>query len=163
MRNSEVGEGGVPIITLQVEDPALADVRELIGQLDAYQASLYPMESNHLLPVEALRHPDVTFLTVRVDGRIAGCGAFVNRNGEYAEIKRMFVAPAYRGWRIGRRLLEELESRIRAAGLVLARLETGVAQPEALRLYEKAGYRRRGPFGEYPDDPLCIFMEKELR
>jgi putative acetyltransferase len=74
----------------------------------------------------------------------------------------MFVLPAFRGLKLGRRILEELESRIRATGVKMARLETGVAQPEALGLYEKAGYRRCGPFGEYPEDPLCVFMEKEL-
>ena len=42
------------------------------------------------------------------------------------------------------------------------RLETGVRQPEALGLYETAGYQRRGPFGAYAEDPLCVFMEKRL-
>ena len=47
-------------------------------------------------------------------------------------------------------------------GLPALRLETGVRQPAALRLYERAGYARRGPFGGYPDDPLSVFMEKLL-
>jgi putative acetyltransferase len=149
-------------ITVCVDDPVSADARGLIAQLDDYQASLYPSESNHLLPVEALRQPNVTFLLARVDGRAAGCGAFVNQGGAYGEVKRMFVAPEFRGLGLGRRILEELESRMRAAGLPLARLETGVWQPEALHLYEKSGYRRRGPFGGYPEDPLCVFMEKTL-
>jgi len=38
-----------------------------------------------------------------------------------------------------------------------------VAQPAAIRLFEQAGYRRCGPFGDYPtDDPLSVFMEKRL-
>ena len=41
-------------------------------------------------------------------------------------------------------------------------LETGVAQPEALALYKRAGFQRRGPYGGYPDDALTVFMEKEL-
>jgi putative acetyltransferase len=149
-------------ITVQPDDPASPEARTLIEQLDEYQRDLYPLASNHLLPVEALRRPGVTFLTVRVDGRVAGCGTFVNQGGEYAEIKRMFVVPEFRGLQLGRRLLEELEARMRASGLTLARLETGIHQPEALRLYEKAGYRRRGPFGDYAENPLSVFMEKEL-
>ena len=43
-----------------------------------------------------------------------------------------------------------------------ASLETGVRQPEALGLYSRAGYVRRGPCGSYPDDPLSVFMEKQL-
>jgi putative acetyltransferase len=149
-------------VVIRVDDPASSTARDLIDQLDRLMASLYPAESNHLLPVEALRQSDVTFLTASVDGEVAGCGAFVNQGGEYAEIKRMFVLPEFRGLKLGRRILEELENLARASGLELARLETGIHQSEALLLYENAGYRRRGPFGDYSEDPLSIFMEKKL-
>jgi putative acetyltransferase len=149
-------------LSLQAEDPAVPEVAALLAQLDQYLTGLYPPASNHLLPIASLRQPHVTFLTARAGGRVAGCGAFVNHGGEYAEIKRMFVLPEFRGLRVGRRILDELERRARAAGLPLARLETGVRQPEALGLYETAGYQRRGPFGAYAEDPLCVFMEKRL-
>jgi putative acetyltransferase len=149
-------------LSFNVEDPAAPEVHDLIAQLDRYQTDLYPPESNHLLPLEGLRQPNVVFLAARLDGKVVGCGAFVNHRGEYAELKRMYVLPEARGLKIGRRLLEELERRAQAAGLPLARLETGVRQPEALGLYEKAGYRRTGPFGEYDEHPLCVFMEKRL-
>src|SRR2546428_2944063 len=149
-------------IVIQVDDPASPAARALIKQLDELLTSLYPAESNHLLPVEALRQPKVTFLTASVDGEVAGCGAFVNQGGEYAEIKRMFVSPESRGLKLGRRILEELENHARASGLALARLETGIHQSEALLLYERAGHQRRGPFGDYSEDPLSIFMEKKL-
>jgi len=149
-------------VLIQIDDPASPAARELIERLDKLMTSLYPADSNHLLPVEALRQPGVTFLTASVDDEVAGCGAFVNQGGEYAEIKRMFVLPEFRGLKLGRRILEELESRARAVGLALARLEMGIHQPEALLLYERAGYQRRGPFGDYSEDPLSIFMEKKL-
>jgi len=149
-------------VLIQLDDPASPAARELVERLDKLMTGLYPAESNHLLPVEALRQPDVTFLTASLDGEVAGCGAFVNQGGEYAEIKRMFVLPEFRGLKLGRRILEELENRARAAGLALARLEMGIHQPEALLLYERAGYQHRGPFGDYSEDPLSIFMEKKL-
>lgn len=152
----------MPAIVVQRADPTSADARLLIEQLDQYQTSLYPADSNHLLPVESLQQSNVTFITASVNGQVAGCGAFVNHGGEYAEIKRMFVLPTFRGLKLGRHILEELEALIRAAGLSLARLETGVRQPEALGLYEKSGYQRRGPFGAYAEDPLSVFMEKKL-
>jgi putative acetyltransferase len=149
-------------VLIQTDDPASHAARELIGRLDKYLTDLYPAESNHLLSVEALQQPNVTFLIASVDGEVAGCGAFVNQGEEYAEIKRMFVLPEFRGIKLGRRILEELENFARASGLELARLETGIHQAEALHLYARAGYQRRGPFGDYPEDPLSIFMEKKL-
>ncbi len=142
-----------------LDDPA---VHALIGQLDRYQEALYPSASNHLLPLDSLRRANVVFLTATVDGRLAGCGAFVNQDGAYAEIKRMYVLPELRGLKLGRRLLEDIEGRALAAGLTLARLETGIRQPEALGLYERAGYQRCSPFGDYSEDPLSVFMEKRL-
>jgi putative acetyltransferase len=150
-------------VTIRSADPASPEARRLIQELDTYLESLYPAECNHLLSVEALRQPNVTFLTASVDGRTVGCAAYVNQDGEYAEIKRMYVMPEYRSLKIGRRLLQELELRAAAAGLHVSRLETGVYQPEALRLYERAGYTRRGAFGSYRDDErFSVFMEKKL-
>ncbi len=152
----------MPNVIIQASNPASPDARKLVEKLDDYLTALYPAESNHLLSIDALREPNVTFLTATVDGQVGGCGAFVNQDSEYAEVKRIFVLPQLRGLKLGRRILDELESLARAAGLTLARLETGVWQPEALLLFERAGYQRRGPFGEYPDDPLSVFMEKRL-
>jgi putative acetyltransferase len=150
------------VLTLQKEDPDSPDSRALIAELDRYLSALCPVESNHLLSVEALRDPDVTFLVARVDGRVAGCGAFVSREGGYAEIKRMFVAPEYRRAGLGRRILQELELQIRASGLDTVRLETGIEQPEALQLYLQAGYESRGPFAAYREDSFSVFLEKSL-
>jgi putative acetyltransferase len=151
-----------PEVKIQVSDPASLEARRLIAELDAYLEGLYPSECNHLLSVEELKKPGVTFLTAVIDGQAVGCGAYVNR-GDYAEIKRMYVMPEYRGLKIGCRLLQELETKAGAAGFKILRLETGVRQPAALRLYEKAGYRRRNAFGDYRDDEyLSVFMEKTL-
>lgn len=150
-------------VTVVVDDPASAAATRVIHELDVYLNSLYPAESNYLLSIEALRQPDVTFLTARVDGKTVGCGAIVIHDGEYGEIKRMFVQPEFRGLGVGTKLLERLESIARTSGLKLTRLETGVYQTEALELYKKAGYRHCQPFGDYDTkDPLLVFMEKQL-
>jgi [ribosomal protein S5]-alanine N-acetyltransferase len=148
-------------IVIRAEDPGSTEVWPLIEQLDALQNSLYPAESLHLTPAAELRRPDATFLVAAINGKVVGCGAIVNRR-EYAELKRMYVLPAYRGFGVGRRILATLEARAICLGLRFMMLETGVAQPEALGLYERAGFRRRGPYGGYPDDALTVFMEKEL-
>jgi putative acetyltransferase len=150
-------------VRVRVTDPTSAEARALLAALDEYQRSLYPPESVHLLSPEALHRADVIFLGASRDERLVGCGAYVNHAGEYGELKRMFVRADVRGLGIGRRLLEALEAHAAGSGLAVLRLETGVAQPEAVRLYERAGYTRRGPFGAYADDPLSVFLEKRLR
>jgi putative acetyltransferase len=59
--------------------------------------------------------------------------------------------------------MEQLEAHAAECGVNLIRLETGVKQPEAVRLYRKLGYVERGPFGHYRADPLSVFMEKTLK
>jgi GNAT superfamily N-acetyltransferase len=78
------------------------------------------------------------------------------------EVKRMFVEPDCRGRGIARRLLAELEECARRAGYSVARLETGVRQPEAIGLYESAGYRRIPNYGMYAGIADSACFEKSL-
>jgi putative acetyltransferase len=150
-------------ITIRASNPGSLDARRLIEKLDAYLNNLYPAESNYLLSAEALQQPGVTFIKARLDGKTVGCGAIVNHDGNYGEIKRMFVLPDFRGRGVGMSLLVKLELIARKSGLTVTRLETGVYQTEALGLYKKAGYRNCQHFGDYDTkDPLLVFMEKKL-
>ncbi len=56
------------------------------------------------------------------------------------EIKRMYVAPRWRGRGAARALLGALEARARDLGYAVARLDTGPRQHGARGLYESAGY-----------------------
>jgi putative acetyltransferase len=149
-------------IAVAIETPREAEIMRLIEELDAYQAALYPAESNHLLDVDALAAPDMRFAVARRAGDALGCGALRIDPSGYGELKRMFVLPRARGQRIGRRILEFLEAEARQAGLSWMRLETGIHQPEAIALYRAAGYCERAPFGQYQSDPLSLFMERAL-
>lgn len=155
---------GVPSsdVTLEIESPRQADVEGLLAALDAYQAALYPAESNHFLDVEALAAPNVRFFVARRGGQALGCGALRIDAAGYGELKRMFVRPEARGLRLGRRILDRIEEEARRERLRCLRLETGIHQPEALGLYRAAGYEERDAFGEYKPDPLSVFMEKSL-
>jgi putative acetyltransferase len=149
-------------IEIAVEDPAQPEIAPLLQASDAYMASLYPAESNHLLDVASLQKRQVTFLVARVDGKALGCAAVVDSGEGWAEVKRMFVSPAARGLKLGRRLLDEIEAIAVRCGARALRLEMGGLQPEALGLYRSAGFVEIGPFGDYGADPLSIFMEKTL-
>ena len=147
-------------VTIRLESPDQPDVLALIDDLDAYQKPLYPIESFHGIDLAALKAPHVLFAVARdADGAALGCGAMVV-GAEHGEVKRMYTRPEARGLGLGQRLLAFLEGEAQARGCGLFRLETGHLQHEALRLYARCGYQRRGPFGDYTDDPLSIFMEK---
>lgn len=144
------------------ERPDQPEVVRLIDALDAYQKPLYPAESHHGIDIESLMRPSVVFAVARGgDGAAIGCGAIVMEGG-WAELKRMYVLPAWRGRGVAGAILRFLEGEARARGAAVARLETGYLQPEALGFYEGAGYSRRGPFGSYGPDPNSVFMEKRL-
>jgi putative acetyltransferase len=151
-----------PAATISPETPDQPDVIALIAELDAYQDSLYPPESRHALDLASLKQPNVLFHVARDEaGRAVGCGAVVLQ-AHQGEIKRMVVRPDWRGQGIARRLLQALEGAAAAAGCRQLLLETGPFQPEALGLYAALGYERRGPYFDYADDPLSVFMEKTL-
>lgn len=137
------------------------DAVQLIQELDDHLRALYPPSSNHLLSIEQLLQPNIRFLMATREGRAVGCGA-LRLEPDYAEIKRMYVRPDQRGLGVGWRLLTQLEAIGQAEGYTLFRLETGIYQPEALKLYERLGYQRCPPFGEYTPDPLTLCYEKTL-
>lgn len=150
------------MLTLQIEKPDKAEIVELIRQLDEFLKSLYPPESNHLLDINALMGENILFLTAKDGERYVGCGALRLFQGEYAEIKRMYVLPSERGKGIAYRILAELQRLAAESGLEILRLETGIHQAEALGLYKKFGFYRVEPFGEYTADPLSLCFEKRI-
>jgi ribosomal protein S18 acetylase RimI-like enzyme len=79
-----------------------------------------------------------------------GCGAFKFRDGGWAELKRMWVAPTVRGLGVGRRLLGELEQRAAAGGARRTRLDTNGSLVEAIGMYRSAGYREVRPYNDEP-------------
>lgn len=146
-------------VDINLESPRQPEIARLMDLSNAYMASLYPAESNHLVDLEALEQPNVSFLVARNDGEIVGCCALVEAGNGTAEIKRMFVDPEARGLRIGKLMMNALVERARELELEAIRLETGISQPEAINLYRKAGFIEIEPFPPYKPDPLSIFME----
>ena len=145
------------------ESPAQADVVRLIAALDAYQLPLYPDTSNQPTDISRLTYADVVFAVARSpSGEAIGCAGILLTAG-YAELKRMYVQPAWRGNGVGGVLMRFLEQQAAARGVRWVQLETGVYQPESISLYERGGYKRCGAFGGYVDDGLSVFMQKSVR
>jgi GNAT superfamily N-acetyltransferase len=138
--------------------------RALIAALNAELLGRYPEENaNHIrLDADEVAEGRGAFLIAFRDDRPVGCGAVRRIDGHTGEIKRMYVCPEARGRGLGGALLAALETEARSLGLSRLVLETGVRQPEAIALYQRAGFARIGPFGEYENSPLSVFMAKAL-
>jgi putative acetyltransferase len=150
------------VLRISLEDPAQKEIINLLEDGEIHTASLYPAESNHHLPLDALREAHVRFLVGRNDdSRAVATGALV-LFGNWAELKRMWVVPEMRGKGVSKTILEALEGIARQAGVRWLRLETGVKNHAALALYQRAGFTRCDPFGDYRPDPLSVFMQKQL-
>lgn len=96
------------------------------------------------------------------NGVPAGCGCFKPFSNEAVEIKRIFVHSDLRGKGIARELMRALEIWARELGYRAAVLETGVLQPEAIRLYEAAGYERIPNYPPYEGVAESVCFQKTL-
>lgn len=111
-------------------------------------------------------HPsaaDMTcFFVAYVDGEPAACGGMRAIDATHGEIKRMYVAPARRGSGLAPAILTVLEDDALARGWARVVLETGTGQPDAVRLYEREGYRAIPLFGDYVGESTSLCFEKVL-
>lgn len=142
--------------------PDSADVVALIAELDGYLTPLYPAVSRHGYSVQKLLAENVTFFVLHADGALAGCGGVKLFGSEYAEVKRMYTRPQFRGRGLAKLMLQHLAEYAHGQGVALLRLETGIHQAQAIGMYERLGFRRVPPFGAYQADPLSLFYEKQL-
>lgn len=108
--------------------------------------------------IENLRNVIVCY----IDDKPVGCGAFKEYDQKRVEIKRMFVRPEYRGQGIGLNILKELELWAAALNYPECILETGKKQPEAIRLYQHAGYSIIKNYGQYENIENSVCMIKSI-
>ena len=142
------------------------EVRLLVGELEASLSSNYPAEQRHGLPLAAIFQPHIKFFVARVGGKPAGCGGVALFDG-FAELKRMYVRPHFRGQGAASAVLARLQVVARESGRRLLRLETGTLQHAALRFYQREGFSACGAFGNYAELPQptiagSVFMHKTL-
>lgn len=150
-------------VSIEAAAPDSPDAAALLARLDAELHERYPRGSVHGFSPEDIHRKDGVFLIARVADQPVGCGAVRPLSGATGEIKRMFVEPSMRRRGIARAILMSLEEASLRLGFEVLRLETGRLQPEAIRLYEAAGYARIPSFGEYASDPWSVCFEKSLR
>jgi len=123
-----------------------------------------PPEACHVLPLDGLKHPAVTFWSAREDGQLVGIGALKELAPDHGEVKSMRTAPEALGRGVGSFVLAHIVAEARRRGYARLSLETGSTEPfaAALRLYQRDGFVPRGPFGDYKDTPFTRFFTREL-
>jgi DNA-binding MarR family transcriptional regulator/N-acetylglutamate synthase-like GNAT family acetyltransferase len=99
---------------------------------------------------EEMTPPAGLLLVATLQGNPVGCGAVLFHSGQWAHIRRMWVAPEVRGLGLGRRLLSRLEAQAAAGGARTVRLETNRSLREAISLYQATGYREVPSFSDEP-------------
>jgi GNAT superfamily N-acetyltransferase len=141
----------------------LVDLNERYADVDDAED---PDDDDYLAEVTPamVRPPLGTFLVAWLDGTPAGCGALkpLDSDPTVGEIKRMYTAPSARRQGVSRRLLEHLERAAAELGYRRIQLETGLAQPEAMALYESHGWHRITPYGHYKHSPQSVCFAKDL-
>ncbi len=147
------------MISIALESPLTVSARALISQSETHMRALFSISECYTFSPEELANSQTDFWVARQGDKALGCVALV-RYSNYAEVKRLFVSDAARGFGVARLLMAALEKR--AAGLPVIRLETGATLLGAVALYEKLGYHRIAAFGDYVDNKVSLFMEKEL-
>jgi len=145
-------------------DRVAADSPEFRGLINALDAELAHIDGeqhafyDQYNGLEHIKHAVV----VRVDGKAVACGAMKEFDHTAVEVKRMYTYPEFRGHRLAAVVLNELERWSEELGYIRCVLETGKRQPAAIRLFERAGYRKIERFGPYVDDDNSVCFEKRL-
>lgn len=101
-------------------------------------------------------------VVVYEDDNAVGCGAIKEYEPGTMELKRMFVKDEYRSKGVATFVLLELEKWTQELGCTKCILETGIKQPEAIRLYTKNNYSVIPNYGQYAGVDNSVCMEKIL-
>jgi GNAT superfamily N-acetyltransferase len=142
------------------------DAQRLINAVQAEYVVRYGGPDETAVDPAEFAPPDGVFMIGYLDGVAVATGG-LRRHSEVTdavevEIKRMYVVPDARGRGLSRAMLAALEQRAVTFGATRLVLETGLRQPEAIRLYETSGYEPIDGFGHYKDAPLSLSFAKTL-
>jgi len=151
-------------LTIAIDDPRADDIGALLARHVALSREVTPAGHAHVLDVDDLSTPDITFFSARRDRVLVAVGALRELDASHGELKSMHTDAAMRGQGVGRAMVDHLLGVARARGYRRVSLETGTmdAFAAARSLYAKLGFRPCPPFGQYTSNPYSTCMTIEL-
>jgi putative acetyltransferase len=151
-------------LTFHVGDLDSSDVRALLAMHYGVMKSISPHRACHVLPLDGLRDPAITFWAARENGELVGVGALKELASDHGEVKSMRTTHRALGRGVGRAMLQHIVDEAKARGYKRLSLETGGSKPfeAAIALYESEGFTRCGPIAGYPDTPFSRFFSREI-
>ncbi|HEV8312738.1 MAG TPA: GNAT family N-acetyltransferase [Burkholderiaceae bacterium] len=151
-------------LTIEAVDPRHEDALALLDEAAREARRLYAdrIDPGAPWPTNSPAAPRSVYLVARLAGRTAGCAALRPFDSHTAEVRRIYVLPAFRRRGIARTLLVCLERHAAELGYTRLLLETGDRQLPAIALYEATGYRHASAFGPHMGDPTSVCFEKHI-
>lgn len=148
----------------RVDDLRGPEIADLLGAHVAFCMVSSPPESTHVLDLDALRSPAITFWSAWDGASLLGCAALKALDACHGEIKSMHTAVRHRGRGVALGLLEHVVAEARSRSYRRLSLETGSmdAFAPARILYARFGFVICAPFADYRFDPNSVFMTLEL-
>ncbi len=149
---------------IRIDDLRGPEIASLLQTHVAFCKAASPPESAHVLDLDSLRVPEVTFWSVWDGHDLIGCGALKELDPAHGEVKSMHTAAKHRGRGVGLVVLKQIVAEARLRGYRRLSLETGsmAAFASARSLYAGFGFSECAPFGSYRPDPNSAFMTLEL-
>ncbi|WP_207427982.1 GNAT family N-acetyltransferase [Pedobacter sp. SYSU D00535] len=137
------------------------DFQNLIMELDSDLQSRYSSENYQYNAYTNLGNLQ-TVVVAYIQDIAVGCGCFKELDVDTVEIKRMFVNPYFRGFGVASSVIEELLDWAKRLYYKQAVLETGIKQPESIKLYAKHGFTVIDNFGPYKGMEESVCMRRFL-
>lgn len=155
MESGRMASGNVTFETVDARQPiAVAAMSAYFAELDERFVDGFDPGDTLTADAPHFDPPSGAFVIARTRavGEVVGCGGLQRLSDGIAEIKRMWIAPAWRGRGIAGALLRDLEARARAAGYETVRLDTNATLVEAIAMYGRHGY---ASIDRYNDNPYA--------
>lgn len=138
------GEAGVTAMTeiiYQWTDGSHPAFRHFYAVTEAYYSRIVGGKENRtgFIPFNASAEIPYVLLA-SVSGQPVACAGLKPYSDRDAEVKRLWVEPAYRGRHIASALMDQVEEKARALGFHRVVLQTRPIMPDAVALYTKRGY-----------------------